>query len=78
MRRFLCRARLLVAAAGALSCHGAVAEPLREPVVIASAKGELSVLVVAREQRRPRLPGAPVGWVYEVCSWAPEDGPWRR
>ncbi len=69
---------LIVAALGVLSCHGALAGPLQEPRVIASAKGELSVLVVAREQKRPQLPGAPVGWVYEVCRWSPEDGPWRR
>lgn len=78
MRRFPCWDHPIVAALGILSCHGALAGPLQEPRVIASASGELSVLVVAREQKRPQLPGAPVGWVYEVCRWSPEDGPWRR
>jgi len=54
------------------------AEPLAEPPVIRSAGGSLGLLVVAREQRLVAVPGQPVGWVYEICSYRASDDPRRR
>jgi len=61
-----------------LLCSLARAEPLVDPPVLASRSGVLQVMVVAREQRLTNLPGQPVGWVYEICRYTPQDGPLRR
>src|SRR5262244_675466 len=69
--------RSAVTVAG-LVCTTAAADPLLEPPVLASSRGSLHVLMVAREQRLTSLPGQPIGWVYEVCRYSPSDGSLRR
>jgi FtsP/CotA-like multicopper oxidase with cupredoxin domain len=53
-------------------------EALVDPPVLKARNGNLQVMVVAREQRLTTLPGRPVGWVYEICPYAPADGALRR
>jgi len=65
-------------AAALLLSVSAAAEPLAELPVLASTRGSLEVLIVAREQRLLSLPGQPIGWVYEVCRYQRSDGPRRR
>ncbi|RPH70500.1 MAG: hypothetical protein EHM78_11225 [Myxococcaceae bacterium] len=76
--RLVLQACTLLPVACVLLREAAAAESLAEPPVIASSKGALEVLVVAREQRLVGLPGQPVGWVYEVCRYRSSDGPRRR
>ena len=76
-RLVLCSRTLLLALC-VLVTERAAAEPLADPPVIASSKGSLEVLVVAREQRLSGLPNQPVGWVYEICRYRSADGPRRR
>ncbi len=65
-------------AAALLLSASAAAGPLAELPVLASARGSLEVLIVAREQRLLALPGQPTGWIYEVCRYQRSDGPRRR
>jgi L-ascorbate oxidase len=67
---------LVLAAAIVHVCLGAMADPLVEPRVFASAGGVLDLLMVARAQPAPTIsfqppdgsaPLHPVGWMYEVC-----------
>ena len=61
--RLVLRAWTLLSVVWVLLPAPVAAESLAEPPVIASSKGALEVLVVAREQRLVGLPGQPVGWL---------------
>jgi len=70
----VCALAAIIAAGAPLAfAQGPGVSELREPITIASTNGLLDILMVARAAPVSTLPGAPIGWVYDICE-RPQDG----
>ncbi len=64
--RFLSRLSSLTAFF-ALSASVLCAADLKEPITLSSANGVLDILMIAKAGSINTLPGAPTGWVFQIC-----------